>query len=496
MTHRTRPARSRHAVLAAICFSALILPLSFSGGAIATPAIGRDLGGDPILLTWITNAFMLTFGSMLLLAGGLADKLGRKRLFLSGIALFAVSSAAAAMLSGVLMIDCLRALQGAGAAAALASGNAALAQEYDGPARLRAFSVLGTTFGVGLAFGPLVCAAMIAQFGWRAVFVLTLAVSLLAFGVASVAMRETKAPHSGPLDIAGGASFSGALALFTFAIIEAPRFGWGSATTLALIAGSAALLLTFVRIERGAAHPLLRLDLFRDRRFLGVQALPVATCYSYVVLLVLLPLGLVGIEGMDEIAAGLAMLALSAPMLVVPSIAARLSHRWPAGTISAAGLILAAGGLWWLGRAAPGSGLSPIAPLLLIGSGSALPWGLMDGLSVSVVPVEQAGMASGIFSTVRVAGEGIALATVAAMLNLLVSARLPERAPGPANEAAQWLSAGDLDKAAHLLPDTARAALKGCYSAAFADLTHILACVVVAAALVTFALLRHGDDVR
>jgi len=148
-------------ILLAVCLAALVLPLSFSGGAVATPAIGRDLGGDATSLTWITNAFMLSFGSLLMAAGALADQFGRKRLFIFGLAGFIATSLAMSLAPSVLVLDLLRALQGIAAAASLSSGSAALAQEFDGHARIRAFSMLGTSFGIGLAFGPLLAGALI-----------------------------------------------------------------------------------------------------------------------------------------------------------------------------------------------------------------------------------------------------------------------------------------------------------------------------------------------
>ena len=127
-----RSSASRNSVLVAVCLAALTLPLNFSAGAVATPAIGQDLGGSSASLTWITNAFMLAFGSLLMAAGALADRYGRRRVFLIGLALFTGFSFALGFAPSVWIIDLLRAGQGVGAAAALAGGTAALAQEFDG----------------------------------------------------------------------------------------------------------------------------------------------------------------------------------------------------------------------------------------------------------------------------------------------------------------------------------------------------------------------------
>jgi MFS family permease len=145
---------SKMPVLVAVCLAGIILPLSFVSGSIATPVISRELGGSAQALSWITNAFMLSFGCFLMAAGSLADEVGRKKVFISGVSLFALLSGLIGFSSSLLWIDVMRALQGVAAAAALAGGSASLAQEFEGRAQMRAFSMLGSSFGIGLAFGP------------------------------------------------------------------------------------------------------------------------------------------------------------------------------------------------------------------------------------------------------------------------------------------------------------------------------------------------------
>jgi MFS family permease len=336
------PNKGRIPILLSVCLAAIICPMSFSGGAVATPAIGRALGGDPIALNWITNAFMLTFGGFQMAAGALADEYGRKRIFLIGLLLFAASALALSFSSSVYLLDVLRAVQGIAAAATLAGGTASLAQEFDGHARTRAFSLLGTTFGIGLAFGPLFAGYMTQAFGWSSVFLAMAGVSLLALVFGAPRMRESRDPDAAGLDVGGTITFTGALTLFTFGVIQAPASGWASPLVLALLAGAAILLAAFVAVETRVARPMLDLSLFRYPRFVGVQVLPIATCYCYIILLVLLPLRFIGIEGYSEIHAGLLLLALSVPMLVVPSLAATLTRWISPGIISGVGLMIAA----------------------------------------------------------------------------------------------------------------------------------------------------------
>ena len=481
-------------VLFTVCLAALILPLNFVSGAVATPAIARELGGSAQALSWITNAFMLSFGCFLMAAGTLADEFGRKKVCVIGVAGFALLSLLQSFSSSLLWIDLLRGAQGVAAAAALAGGSAALAQEFDGPARTRAFSLLGTSFGVGLAFGPFLAGLLIAHFGWRSVFISATVIALLALLTGASRMRESRNPDATGIDWPGTLTFTLMLALLTWALMAIPQYGLQSLPVLGLLVGAALLLALFIVVELRVRNPMLDLSLFRFPRFVGVQLLAAAPAYGFVVLLVLLPLRFVGLEGRSALEAGGFMFALSGPILVVPTLAAWLAQRYPAGALSALGLLVCAVGLVWLSRCAPGTPLHDmVGPLLLIGTGIGLPWGLMDGLAVSVVPRERAGMASGIFNTVRVAGEGIALALVGAGLTALVAlqlARLPAHTALAASQAAQRMTTGDLPQAMALLPGLGREALLHAYGAAFATLLCVLAAVTVLTALAVFGFLR------
>ncbi|MNQ67903.1 Multidrug resistance protein stp [compost metagenome] len=483
-------------LLAAVCLAALGMPLSFTGPAVVLPAIRDALGGTPVQLNWVTNAFMLSFGATLMAAGALADAYGRKRVFLLGLAVVALSSALLTLAPGIAAFDLARAVQGLGSAAAFAAGTAALAQLFDGPARLRAFSLIGTSFGVGLSCGSILSGWLADTVGWHAVMLSPGAVSLVALGLAAPRMRESRNPQAMGLDVPGTLSFTAALSLLTLGVLQAPDSGWGSPWVLAALAGALAMGAAFIAIERRVAHPMLDLSLFRFPRFVGVQLLAAAPAYGFVVLLVLLPIRFIGLEGRSALEAGGFMFALSGPILVVPTLAAWLAHRFSAGVISAVGLLVCAAGLVWLARCAPGTPLHGlVGPLLLIGAGIGLPWGLMDGLAVSVVPRERAGMASGIFNTVRVAGEGIALALVGAGLTALVALQL-KASSSPSSvavsQAAQRVATGDMAQALALLPGMDRAALLHAYGVAFGTLLCVLAGVTVLTAVVVFAFLR-GD---
>jgi MFS family permease len=400
--------------LLAVCLAALALPLSFSAGAVAVPALARSAAASPTALAWVTNAFMLTFGSLLLAAGGLADRYGRRRLFLLGTAGFTTATAVVCLAPTLLWLDLARGLQGVAAAAALASGTAAAGAGLAGAGACPCLRPAGHHVRQGWRWG-LLAGLLLQALGWRSVFAAGGVLTLVAFGRAR-ALPESHGerghwisaacwlqPDAGGVD--PGPAVAGRVRPACLRV------------QLALLA--TLLLGVFVCIERLHRSPLLDLSLFSQPAFLGVQLLPVATCFGYVVLLVL-PLQLLGVHGQSATLVGLQMLALSAPMLVLPMLAARWAERVGSARLCTLGLLVCATGLYLLSRQASHPSPSQWVPLLmLVGAGTALP-GLMDGLSVSVVPVQRAGMAAGIFGTVRVAGEGIALAAVTALLALLI----------------------------------------------------------------------------
>ncbi|MCO5961097.1 MFS transporter [Sinorhizobium meliloti] len=422
-------ADERLKVLVAICVSAVIIPLVFTGPAISTPAVGRDLGGDQASLSWIVNAYAIAFGGCVMAAGALGDQIGRKRCFVTGLIIFATTSILIAFAPSLLMLNLLRGLEGLGGALVLTSATSLLAQEFEGDERTRAFSFLGASFGIGLAFGPMASGFLIEHLGWRSLYVAITVISLLILMLGVPRIRESRDPEARGIDWPGTILFTAALVLLTFGIVRGPQDGWASLTVLGLLAGTALALAAFVLVELRGPRPMLDLSLFRYPRFIGVQLLPVATGFSFVALIVYLPIWFIAVQGRDEFAAGLAILPLTAPMLIVPLIAGRLARWISPGLLSGIGFIIAATGSLLLMRMSPAGGVWPmVVPMLLIGIGNGLPWGLMDALSVSVVPKERAGMAAGIFTTMRVAGEAIAIAAIGAALIGLTATNLTDAA--------------------------------------------------------------------
>ena len=485
------------------CLTAAVIPLSIAGPAVVVPSIHQALGGSAVELTWIINAYILTYGSATLAAGSLADTYGRKRIWLTGMLLFALITAAIPFMPTVFWIDILRLVQGLGAAAAFAGAMAALTQEFDGHARTRVFSLIGTTFGAGAAFGPFLAGLLIDTVGWQWVFFLPALVALLASALIALFARETRAPDAAGLDWPGAITFTTGLAVLTYGITLAPERGWSHTSVLACLASAAMLLVAFIVIERRQAKPMLDLSLFANARFVGVQVLAIAPAYAYIVLLVMLPVRFIGVEGYSALAAGQMMVALSAPLLVVPFIAGLLARWINVGVLSGAGLAIAAAGLAWLGLTLSSDAqCERLLAMLVIGIGIGLPWGLMDGLAVSVAPRERAGMAAGIFNAVRLAGDGMAIAAVGAMLSAFIRSRLSASVPNGALgqaanadlvEASNRLAMSDVQNAMALLPTAGRALLLQAYESAFRFQLLVLAGAAAATAILVLMLLSRVE---
>jgi hypothetical protein len=321
------------------------------------------------------------------------------------------------------------------------------------------------------------------------------AISLVALCIASLSMRESRNPHAMGLDCAGHAHLHRRADLLTLGVLQAPDSGWGSPWVVGALAGAALMGAAFIAIERRVAHPMLDLSLFRFPRFVGVQLLAAAPAYGFVVLLVLLPIRFIGLEGRSAMEAGVFMFALSGPILVVPTLAASLAHRFSAGVISAVGLLVCAAGLLWLSYCAPGAPLHAIVWRAAPDRRGHRPALGPDGRARGERGAARAGgHGVGHLQHRAGGGEGIALALVGAGLTALVAGQLGHSAAASqavaTSQAAQRLTTGDMPQALALLPGVDRAAMLQAYGAAFGSLLCVLAGVTVLTALVVFVFLR------
>lgn len=417
---RTRPAL----VLLAVCIAGGLLPASLTGASVALPDIGANLHAGIVPVQWVVNAYNLTFASFMLVAGALADLVGRRRMFAAGAALFAVCAAGSAVAGDILLLDLARGLAGVGAAMILTGGSAMLPTVFSGAKLAKAFGLLGSSFGAGLALGPSTSGFLVGAFGWRAVFFAHLAVCLLVLCLVPL-LPESRDPDAKHVDLAGTVTFTGALALLTVAMVQGPQWGWGSMATLGLLVGFAVLIAAFIVAEKTQQRPMFDLALFRQPQFVAVCLIPFALALGFVSLLVFLPSYFIGVLGYSTQRSGLVMLILTAPVLCLPLLSGAASKRIPARYLLGVSLLLVGAGAGWLTVLSPGTSVTVlIGPLVTIGIGVGISFGLLDAAAIGSVPPERAGMAAGMFNTARLASEAIVIAGVGSILVTLTQQRL------------------------------------------------------------------------
>lgn len=425
-------------------------PMSLTSVSVALPDIGRDLHAGVAAQTWAVTGYNVAFASLMLAFGALADLKGRRRLFSAGTGLFAAGQLVAALAPTIVVLDAGRVVAGVGAAAALPAGSALLAARFEGAARARAFGLFGATLGAGLALGPVLGGVIADTAGWRAILVLLALIGGSACVLSRVAMDESRDPDAGRVDWAGTVTFTAGLAILILAIVGAPEHGWLAARTLGLTAVAAVLFVLFVVVERRQARPMLDLALLGHRRFLGLCVAAMAIVVAFVPLLVNLPTLFSVLRGVDASTAGALLLFLTLPTLLVPVLAGTLKERIDVRVLVWAGLTLEALGVAWLAIAPPDGALLAVAlPLVVAGTGVGIANGILDGAAVSVVPPARAGMAAGLFNTMRLGAETLAIAVASSLLVSWTTSGLADRGGVPAGtddaRVAGLVAQGDLD---------------------------------------------------
>ncbi|MER5762118.1 MFS transporter [Streptomyces sp. NPDC002082] len=487
--------------LIAVALASILLPLAVTAPAVALPDLTVDLGASVAAGQWVQNAYGVTFAACMLAAGSLADRFGRRRILAIGAVVFMSMSAVSALSTSIVLLDIARALQGIGAAGVLTSGAAIMAASFEGRKRTQAFGVLGASFGAGLALGPILGGALVNLAGWRTVFWLNVVVGIVALTLMSK-IKESRDPNATTVDWGGLVTFSGSLFFLALAFVEGGASGWLTAPTLGSLAGFVLFMAAFVLVELRVARPMFDLSLFRNPTFVVVVCQPFTITFGFVVLLTFLPPYFNGVGGAGNTMSGALLLPLTLPVFILPlvvgrTVAGRVSSRV---LLTASSLLITVGSLW-LVVLEPGQPWYEIAgPLLVFGLGVGSAFGAMDNAAVSVVPVERAGMASGIFNTMRIAGESVAIASAGGFLASLTRSDLAERAPELADRAqslAGEATQGRLDETLAGIAPSQRADALEAVTASLTSSMHIaffaLAALALAGAIVTFLVIKDRE---
>ncbi len=429
-------ARTRWLALYVLCLGTLMIVLDTSIVNVALPSIRTSLGFSPTALSWVVNAYLLTFGGFLLLGGRLGDLFGHRRLFVTGIALFTVASLACSLSTTQAMLIAARAIQGIGGAVASAVGLSLVMTLFDEPAdRAKAMGIAGFVASGGGAIGVLLGGVLTGLLSWHWIFLVNLPIGVAVCALSLRLLPAGRGRASGArLDVAGAATVTAALILAVDAIVNGNQDGWTSLRTVGLLGAAAVLLALFVAIERRVRAPLMPLGLLARRNVATANVIGVLWAAAMFAWFFISALYLQLVLGYGPLEVGLAFLPANLVMGALSvGVSGRLVMRFGIKRPLAVGLSLAAAGLVLFVRApVAGSYATDILPsMLLLGTGAGIAFNPVLLAAMSDVAPEESGLASGIVNTAFQLGGALGLAVLASVAAAQTGGLLAAGSPLP-----------------------------------------------------------------
>jgi EmrB/QacA subfamily drug resistance transporter len=416
--HPKALSRRQRGTLAVVCVGTAMLMLDVAVVYTALPSIARDLHSGLAGVQWVVDAYAVVLAAVVLSAGSLSDRLGRRRLFAAGMAVFTASSLACALAGSILFLDAARAVQGLGAALMFASSLAILADAFPQPRqRAQAMAAYGATVGASFAFGPTIGGAVTTWLDWRAVFVINIPLGLGALAGIAAWVRESRSPAWRPLDWPGQVTLSAGLFLLVLALLRGNADGWGSVSTVTELAVAAGALGGFVLIERRVAAPMLPLPMFARRDFTAAQVTAFAISVGFFGLYLYLTLYLQDVLHLSPLRAGLALMPGTFLNFAVAGASAQFAPRFAAGPLLSAGLVLAAGGVALMTITGTHSSWTVLLPgFLLASAGTGIVNPSLATLALSAGAAKDSGLLAGVNDVFRTGGVAVGVAAYGAII--------------------------------------------------------------------------------
>ena len=410
---------NRWLVLVIVCLAQFMVVLDATVVNIALPSIQRGLHFSDADLQWVVNAYTLVFGGFLLLGGRAADLLGRRRLFVAGVALFSVASLLNGLSQSSSMLIAGRALQGLGGALVSPAALSILMTSFPGTQeRTKALGVWSAIVAGGAAAGLLLGGVLTDLLSWQWIFFVNVPVGVVALAAALRFVPESRDEHAHrAFDVAGAITVTGGLIVLVYAIVKAQAFGWGSTRTLVMLGAAVALLAAFVAIERRSAAPLIRLNIFRTRTLTAANAAMMFVASGMFSMFFFASLYVQELMGYSPLRAGLAFLPVTAGIMIGAGIAQVAIRRFGPRPVPVVGLLLATFGMVWLtGLPVHGSYVSDLlAGLFPMALGMGLTFVPVTLLATAGVPAEDSGLASGLLNTSQQVGGALGLAILSTL---------------------------------------------------------------------------------
>jgi EmrB/QacA subfamily drug resistance transporter len=398
------------------CTGLFVLMLDSTVVVLALPAIHDDLGASLDGLQWVQNAYLLTLAATVVSAGRLGDILGRRAVFLAGMAGFAIGSIVSGSANDEAVLIAGRVIQGLGGSALLALSLALTTDVFDRAALPRALGIWAAVSALALALGPLVGGVLIEAASWRWIFFINVPVAVAGSAILLVRGRESRDPSASRVDLAGVAVLGAGLTAIVFALVQADEWGWGSVRTLGLLAAGAVVLAGFWRLEHRVSAPLVDFSLFRNAPYLGATAAAFALVGSYWSVMFFQPQYLQDELGYSAIAAGVLVLPITAPMAAFSPFSSRLIARFGVRTTMTAGMLIGLAGLILQSATEDTTTYGSLLPgFLCFGVALALVYAPMSTAAMAAMPVSKAGIASGVLAMNRVLAGALILAVAGAV---------------------------------------------------------------------------------
>jgi EmrB/QacA subfamily drug resistance transporter len=422
-----RPAARRLGLsLFVVATAQLMLVLDDTVANIALPSIQRDLGVSATALPWIVSAYVLAFGSLLLFGGRVGDLYGRRRVLRIGLVVFTLASLLGGLGPNAALLIAARALQGVGAAFIAPNVLALIATSFTvGQPRNRAMAIYAAMSAVGMTVGVLLGGLLTGLLSWRWVFLINIPIGLAVLAGTQALVEAQRS--AGRLHVVDALSGTGAMVALAYGITRGGEHGWGDAVTLGSLAAAAVLMVVFLLLQARRAHPMLPLALLRDRNRSGAYASVVFIGAGLMATYFLLTQFMQEVLAFSPIMAGLASLPVSFGIVLAAGISSKLVERMPPRAVSVPGLLIAAGGMFWLSTLSVGASYAGhvLPALFLTYFGLGLGFMPMTLMAVHGVREEQAGVASALLNTAQQIGAALGVAVLSTVATTASEARLP-----------------------------------------------------------------------
>ncbi len=420
------PAKRRWTILAAVCLAAFAINIDTTIVNVALPSLTRELGASTRDLQWIVDAYNLAFAALVLAAGSLGDRFGRRPALLIGLLGFALASAIGALCTSPGELIAARFAMGTFAALIFPTTLSVITNTFaDRTERAKAVGVWGAVTGLGVAVGPVTGGLLLAHFSWPSVFLALVPVALLASIAVWRVVPESRDPSTPPLDWAGLVTATVAISALVYTIIEAPGRGWSSAPTLAGFAVALGVGITFVRIELRRRHPMLDVSLFRERAFSAASGSVTVAFFALFGFIFLITQYMQFIRGYGTLSTGARILPVALSIGAASVIGANLATRVGTRRIVAIGLTLLGGSFLWIsqiGQAIPYSVV--IVQMVMMGTGLGLTTAPATESILSVLPPAKAGVGSAVNDATREVGGTLGVAIIGSVYTTLYASGL------------------------------------------------------------------------